>query len=179
MALPKFDSNTFRAAALSVAMAVTPAFTSIAHANDDGVSAQPVSMQRQEIKVPYKDMSGDKVEQTQTMAAIMSGKRDSQGKTGIVILYYGNNDIIRDEIRIGASAAKDDHGNPIQVRGMIVANGNSNDFEIYGSGGPITHRLGPENAIYLAKSGVEQVYDAIVKPDFFSMNTAPNPLPSR
>ena len=121
-----------------------------------------------EITVKYKTVENERI--AQALSARISAVRDegTNQKPGIVILFRGNDETIRDQIRLGASQAVDSAGNPIEVRGMIVAPGKTNDFEVYGDGYPSSNRLGPNNAQDLAKRTVAGIYETIIKPDFFA-----------
>ena len=113
-----------------------------------------------EFSVPLRNMSEDTVRFVNRMAARVS-------KDALVVVFYGSNPAVRDEIRFGASEAKNE-GRP--VRGMIQAQGPDNTFRIYADGLPVTDYLGPENARDLAKEAVRQADDEIIKQELLSLN---------
>ncbi len=110
----------------------------------------------------------------QLMAARLSGVPDDAGYGGIVVILYGTNSQIRDAIRTGAMQARDDNGERVPVRGVVTTTGNTNQFEVYGDGGPISRLLGPDNARVLAKSAIEQVHRDYIMTRFFDQESSPS-----
>ena len=125
------------------------------------------------ITIGYRN--ADTVAYAKAMAAHVSSIRGDDGKANIVLVFYGNDESVRDEILRGASQAKDEFGEPIQVLGLLVAPGDTNEFEVYGDGYPSSKLLGPKNAEYLAKAAVEQIQYSIIEPDFFALDEASEP----
>ena len=123
--------------------------------------AEPTS-----ITVGFKEV--ESVRFAQKFASASSALRDKQHRTGIVIIYYGSNEETRDEIRRGASSARDENGRVIAVRGLVVVPSEESLFEIYGGGQPVTARIHP--SADLVKKAVEEVQIAIVETDFFTLD---------